>query len=51
MDSPISPTPPQRLTSLGAYCGFVMFLRMAGVLRFGRVSSSLNVPDEPAALK
>ena len=35
--------PPQRLASLDAYRGFVMFLMMAEVLRFCRVSAAL--PD------
>src|SRR6267143_282517 len=36
------PIPPAlRLTSLDAYRGFVMFLMMAEVLRFGRVASAL----------
>ncbi len=41
MNNTVSPAPPQRLTSLDAYRGFVMFLMMAEVLSFRRVADAL----------
>lgn len=43
MNSPSIPAQPQRVASVDAYRGFVMFLMMAEVLRLGRVSKAL--PD------
>ncbi len=45
MSTPTSPTPPQRLISLDAYRGFVMFLMMAEVLRLRRVAEALPGSD------
>ena len=40
-DNPITPSLPQRLVSLDAYRGFVMFLMMAEVLRLSSVAAAL----------